>query len=402
MKIDAQNVLRVVRSCGVFLGVVIFVVTSTESCRATDDEAILAQVKAAWTERANAIGKVRYHLSGNATYLPGSLVPSGDPNLPADMSAANGLPEREATQPIRVVWTFDFTKSLSRKESWDWSYLIDRQTYRPIVRTDVFNGTELKGLIPREANTGGGHVPGPLDADFEIGSDSKIPRFFNLADKPVLFAHGLFQFVPNRLREGGTSILPPLTVLLHDVGTRDEPVVVLSAMAELPGRNKESFVEHEQRFWVDLTKNAAIVRWEDRFNSEVARRVTAQWQEHGQNWLPKSWTYTKFNVTNSGANPTIFYHYRVDRVELEPEVGPANFDIHYKAGMIVRRQADSARFQVAADGLTLRMVGPPPRSKTGTATTTPSGNGWWLVVCFVVAGLGLAVIYFRLRVRESH
>lgn len=404
MNFDVQNVRSVVRSCGVFLAIVIFVVTSTASCRATDDEAVLARIKAAWTERANAVGKVRYHLSGSVTYLPGSLVPSGDPLLsPDDKSAANGLPEREATQPVRVVWTFDFPNSMFRKESHDWSLLLDQRTYRPIVRTDVFNGTELKGLIPREANTGGGHVPGLLDADFEIGSETKVPWFFYAADMPVLYAHGVFQFLPTRLRDGRLSVLPPLKVLLEDATTSDEHVVVLSAKIEKPG-SKDASLEHEHRFWVDLSKNAAIVRWEDRFRSGVAKRFTAQWREHGQHWLPESWTFTKFDVMNTETKVALLYHYHVEQVDVEPDVTPADFDVQYGPGMIVRRLEDNARFQVAADGKTLRMVGPPPlsKSKTGTARTTPAANSWWLAVCLIVAGVGLAVTYVRLRSHESH
>lgn len=399
MKLSVQKDRSFIHSCGVLLGAVIWVVNSTEPCRATDHDAILTRVKAAWTERAKAIGKVRYQLSGSVTYLAGSLFARDDPFYPQDDTTV-GLPEREATKPLRTIWTFDFPNRLLRKDSHDWSYIIDRRNYRQLVRTDVFNGRELKGLIPREANTGGGHVPGPLDADFEIGSEARAPWFFNLADMPILYAHGLFQFFPTRLHEGGVSVLPPLTVLLQEAATPAEQVVVLSAKIETPGSINAS-LGHEHRFWVDLSKNAAVVRWEERFDSGVVYRLTAQSREHGQHWLPESWTFTKFNVTNTETKVALLYHYHVDRVELDPDVAPADFDVHYGPGMIVKNTDDGARFQVAADGKTLRMV-LPPIPKAGTARETPIVNGWWLVVCLVVTGAGLAVICFRLRVNKSH
>lgn len=405
MNIGLQIVRSVVRLCGVLLGVVISVVTSTAPCRANDDEALMAQIKSAWSERFQAIGKVRYYLSGSVTYLPGSLVPPGDPiRLPDDKSAANGLPEHESTRPLRAVWTFDFKKTMFRKESHHWSYMIDSRTYRPVVRTDVFNGSELKGLIPREANTGEGHVPGPLDADFEIGSETKAPWFFYNADMPVLYAHGLFQFLPTRLGEGGASILPPLSVTLQNMGASEERVVVLSARFEEKPQNKGAPLEHEYRFWVDMSKDAAIVRWEDRYRSGVANQIVAQWRQHDRHWLPESWTFTKFHVANTARNVAHIHHFRVDRVEIEPEVGPSEFDVSYGPGMIVRRLEDEASFEVAADGKTLRMVVPPSKAKAKAefSKIRPTAKSWWPAIGCILAGAGLAGIYFRLRVRESH
>lgn len=150
---------------------------------------------------------MRYHIFGDATYLTGAFVNVKDRELPTDPAAARGLPESDNRLPLRVVWLFDFQKSLLRKESRDWSYVTDRRFFRPIVRTDVFNGQELKGLIPHAENTGGGHVPQALDAEFEIGSETKVPWFFNLADLPVLYAHGLFRFQPTRMSTCDSSSL---------------------------------------------------------------------------------------------------------------------------------------------------------------------------------------------------
>ncbi|MFM9966416.1 MAG: hypothetical protein ACKV2Q_35010 [Planctomycetaceae bacterium] len=378
---------------------------SNAVCRATDDSETISRITLMWARRLDAVHKVRYHLSGDATYLKGGLLRTGAPDIPRVEVPAAGLPEADSTHPLRVVWLFDFASGLLRKESRDWSYVIDRRSFRPIVRTDVFNGRELKGLIPRSENSGGGHVPLALDADFEIGSEKHVPWFVNLADTPIFFAHGLFRFLPTRLRDGGHSNLPTLTVVGHDPTAPNEDIVILSAITRHNSR-PDVVVEQDQRFWVDLSKGGAIVRWEDRYDSELDCRVTIQWKTYGNHWLPAEWTHTEYQKSRSlgsVSTPKFYYRYQVERVELEPDVERQDFDVRYEPGMLIHRLEDDTRLRVAADGRTLEPVAipgvvPPAANLVQKRTTIPqptvTSMSLWLVV-----GNMLAVVYLLLRFR---
>lgn len=271
----------------------------------------------------------------------------------------------------------------------------------------------MKGLIPHAENTGGGHVPRLMDPEFEIGSEQNVPWFFILSDLPVLYAHGLFRFLPTRLREGGQDTLPPLIVYSSEVSPSGGEVVVLSAKNQISTRGDTAIIR-EQRFWIDLAKDAAILRWEELSDTVPTYRITVDWRQYGEPWLPTGWICTQFDISGRpgvATVPSMYYRYRVDRVELEPDVEPADFDVHYKPGMLVYRLDDRAWLRVAADGETLQLVrkqNPRRRDVAGAAATTEREGGKSSVnnlrsrlLLAVGSVLALVVFYLRSRVKAS-
>ena len=107
---DRSHHRRRLRLCGTVVCAAVVLASSLHQCHAASDDEIIARVTEAWRARLDAVKRVRYHLSGDATFLAGKVVPIGDPELPAD-AAAKGLPEADSIQPLHAVWLFDFQKA---------------------------------------------------------------------------------------------------------------------------------------------------------------------------------------------------------------------------------------------------------------------------------------------------
>lgn len=373
-------------------GLSVLMLAVSRSAVAADDD-LLTKVTEAWNKRLKAVERVRYRLSGTATYLPGSLMSAGSPDLPDKESAPKGFPPIESKFDVRVVWVLDLPGSHLRKETYEQSFYVATKAFRPFVRIDVFNGREQKGWYPREANTGAGFAPSPLDADVWIAQTDDISGFFNYADMPVLFAHGLCRLRSSRLRDANLAALPNLTVL-GEVKTIDGRQVLLSTK-KLHGSG-DNTVEEEDRYWVDLERGAAVVRWENLAGSTLGFRVVTRWKKYDKVWFPEGWDCSTFEGMEPGKESLIsMVRLNVDQLELDPPFASEDFEIPYKAGMIVQHESDNTRFRVAADGRTLE---PAPLENA----PTNSGNGaWasvrWIAVSLLVIGAALMYFYFRRR-----
>lgn len=361
-------------------------------CSVTTADDVVAKVKEAWQRRATAIQRVRYHMSGTAMYMPGSLTPPGHHEIPEDDPAPLGYPEVESSFPIRLDWTLDLSENRLRRETHEKIFNNPAKQFRPLVQIQVFNGRESKSWYPRSENTSGIHAPHPEEADVWIRPTNDTLGYANVNDTPVFFAHGLFDLKPGSLRSADVGSLSHLSVV-GEVQTADGTQSVVSKRTAQDSGDG-SAAEKEERYWVDLNKAGAITRWELLVSSLVYARINIRWKQHGPHWLPERWECESFSEALAGTTKLrSSCRMTVDRVEVDPPLVQDEFEIPLKRGMIVQHQVDNSRFRVAADGKTLEPWDddppPVPRSWWGGFSALAIGGlaigcvavcvaiGWW-------------------------
>ena len=84
---------------------------------ATGADDVVAKVTEAWQRRTTAIQRVRYRMSGTATYMQGSLCPPGHHEMPTEDPSPVGYPEKDRSIPVGLVWLVDLPEGRFRKET---------------------------------------------------------------------------------------------------------------------------------------------------------------------------------------------------------------------------------------------------------------------------------------------
>ena len=354
---------------------------------------VVDQVVKHWNARVKMADRVKYELSGTATYLTAWM---GEFDEPATgKTAAKGdrqpdIPLADTTFPVTATWLLDFPNGLLRKEYRDGVYNREKRRFRPFLQVDAFNGNQLKEFNPRAKNAEIGNPLHPAGADIVLVRRDDVNWFFTGTDFPVLMAHGLFWLRPGALREVDVSTLSKLT-LVERIQEPTGEIVVVAARNVL--ESSIGSTEVVKQFWVDLAKGGAITRYEQSSNSVVSCRITIEWMKQGELWLPQSWVDTMFGAQDV---PWAYYRWHVDKVEIDPTLHRDLFEIPYEPGMIVENRETRERFRVGDDGRKLISM-----TSRGNALIKKPGSrfGWWFSLGVLGVGGALIVAYVRRRQR---
>lgn len=307
----------------------------------------LRQVREDWRRRRGRAHSVRYRLTGTSTILKGRLV-DADPSLPP--GTPRTFPQTDYTHDVKVTWLLDFERSLLRREKHSQTFMVPEFVFHPAFTTHVFDGAVFKALEPRAKNTSAHYVPDETQPELLILRDRTTLHLFTAFSLPIMFAHGLFPlsgtFNP---RDFGALSVDKLTLQVHGHAVVDgRRCVVLRAYPKV--------TQHEagyDEFWVDPTRDSAVLRWERHSQGRVFARLEITYTKRGNDWLPQTWT-TTFYI--AGRTPPSIHNVdraTVEEVCIDPITTANDFRLAMAPGMVVRNTITRTSYRVAVDGKTL-------------------------------------------------
>jgi hypothetical protein len=304
------------------------VLTTCGGGGAEDINPRLQKVLADWQKRQHQTETVEYHVRGE------HKVPRGAydfmPSFIGGKSINQTNPLQELVGKVGFTVLLDFVKGRHHRKIEDRMYNISSGNLDREVREDVFDGSKMKCLIPREDNQQiGAKIP-----ELTIVSGDMKNGAFRSDFYPIFFGHGristaMEQIVPGRLRNKPD----PEKLYIHGTGVHDGRVCLVLRTHAIK-MHTTSFDE----FWVDVPRDSAILRYVSYSGGKPLGDITVHYRKTSDGWLPENWRI------NSYVNGHLLY-FRIIRVEsfqFDVPVNDVFFEMHIKPGMIVEERADHA------------------------------------------------------------
>ena len=372
---------------------------------AADGEAIIEQIRADWRERFEATKTFVYHAKGRIILPAGSMFYPGDPDLPEEYQKT-GYPLEDQSLPYERTWSVDKERSLIRLDVHE--FVFDVEKFRRVERwkIEAYDGEMLWTGRPDSSEYVTRHP------------SSRASWFFNTLDFPPFLAHGRIPL--GGLNYTNLSQNTMNTVSFDYVGTA---IVKGRDCQMIDCRDKEDEARDTvHRFYVDLSRQSAVLRYEMRYHSDVyhykknggpietsprwliSARIDIDHREHAGLWIPSAWTKNNYYTLGAWIMPdgaltppplseVIIFDEVTARIN-EP-LDPSIFEQPLETGTVVgdRRGEEYKTFQVAEDGETLV-----PLSRVGSANS--GGWNFW-IIAWAVLGVGFIVAALILRARAG-
>jgi hypothetical protein len=275
-------------------------------------------VLAAWEKSRGRLQTIRYTLSGGI-----------ENKADATVEKSTKLRPTTTPPPFHGIVLLDLPRRRHRLEETNPKLsMVDNTKYTSATRIWVSDGKTSKSLHPRAKNE---WYNGRPDMHVSRGDLSTVD--FPAHYHPLFFAHGFI----------ATSRDIPSPGLWPVPGEREE--FELHGTGVIGGRahtivRAEPFHGMRDEYWADLGRGGAIGRmitWVNKTNPYM--RTDIDYQEVGGQWVLKRWTHT-VSMNNRVAQVS---RYEVTKVELNPVVSDAEFDIPIEPGYLVEEHVFPAK-----------------------------------------------------------
>lgn len=288
----------------------------------------LERILALWEQRRNTAMPIKYSLSGTRTWLKGSLTETaitpddprfGDPNL--------SIPPTDVTAKINRTALFDLSNNRYSIEFDVEKYeAVQDRMYR--VHCSVV-GDRRSQTSRIHANTGP-----PLRRDMVkphvdlFVMHGEMPAgLFNEDLLPLFYGHGIVAY--NEVRPLPHALIPSLErddfSFVRNDALDGTPCIVIASPLGGHGTTE---------FWVDLSKDAAVVRAAvSRPGGKPYHVTDVKYRDHNGRWLVDSWSSSSF----SGNRLAIVTSVKV-KVEPTPLLNEVSFELKHEVGMYVQEE----------------------------------------------------------------
>jgi hypothetical protein len=360
-----------------------------------------------WKKRRDRISVVRYRVSGTHVYAKGMATGL------ADGAAGAVVPPTDLTVPLKRSLLLDFKGNRHRLETEDPEYLPETGDLWVEGQTTTFDGeTFQSSRRQQKAIRGTPYVaPGAVPVDVGIATGNLAGRAdFDHRWWPVFLGHGVIP-VPyadhQTLRAGKLQCEPDLSMLeVYGEGVHGGRtcLIVRTRRPNLTGATPPNVGFRE--YWLDPAHESAVVRMTEYAGTTgtVYSDMTISHQPTSAGHLPSGWVFT----LGGGDRPTRFIErFKVDGIDIDPPVEPADFTIAVRPGMLVARTAVGSSPGGEQDNRSLFRVSPSgvwePVSFAGSVEVRAT-NGWpWLIggILAFVAVAAAGIFWRRRRVARS-
>jgi hypothetical protein len=367
---------------------------AVESAIAQESSHDLKMILSDWQRRRERTRTARYVLEGEM------LVPKGAFNgehelygLPAP--ELGDIPKADRTLPVKLTLVFDSQNNRLRKEKREQAFRIGPGMFSPNYCVQVFDGKSTKSYMPKADNESEKFKRGQRDPDLFIVKQG-VSVGLDFGDYPLLLSQGIVRPWPLGLSADQLLPAPSLEqeIRVHSHGVLRESDCLILRSTE----SKDAYKVYDE-FWIDPTRESAVVRAERYQRGRLSKRVDTRYQETGHGWLPESWTYTLFK----DEDPDRFWATQTLRVKeyaINERVSPTLFDFDMRPGMLVTiAQSDTDAkprdYRVAEDGLTLIPASDVP------AGSSLGRKAWWLqMLALAILACIVSLWWLRRRARE--
>lgn len=279
---------------------------STAAADPRDD--ILSQ----WEASRKRVKTVRYTVAG-ASEAKGDASGGGKNPTP--------IPAGESPR-LRATWLFDLERKRHRVE--ETSPVIsrtDKTKFATRSRVNAFGGEYSKGALPRDKNEFSPH-----HIDLHISSGDMRSDQFATGYYPLFLAHG---FIPSSRDLPSPGRWPAPT---------DREEFEVHGKGTLFGRSHtilrgEPWKGYREEYWADPSRGGAVGRfviWVD--ITDPYQKYDIEYQEVAGVWVVKRWTHTVSRKNRVLQLDRI----EVERVDINPAVADADFDIPVEPGFVVK------------------------------------------------------------------
>jgi hypothetical protein len=312
----------------------------------------LKRILAEWQGRQASLTSVRYEVTGKGVVPKGKY--TGSPHLPA-LVRGETLPPEDYVYETKLTWLVDFIGNRLRKDFKEEQFNGDVRKFVPSRAIFIYDGAMTKRYFPKEENQIEGQARDPLIPELGLVQNGNTITY-TPADYPIFLAQGIVGLIePLSLVPGPEKVLLPLENLdIKILGPRFLQGKECLALRVRRGKR----TPYVDELWVDSSHRSAIIRMDLYADDDLTARVDIEYREGGD--LPTRWTFTQFKGERGAIG--LSECFEVDRVEINPALEQADFDIALRPGMIVRMADVNAGvsasstvrdYRVASDGTTL-------------------------------------------------
>lgn len=264
-----------------------------------------------WEARWESIGMADYRVHGSELIPKGSRSREGKILPTEDIEREEGFRfvldlrlQRHRLEPYSDVINFE-------------TGILEEKRYSIVV----FNGSEVKWFVP----------PKDEDHDDVVGKAGIIEgnmraQGFQQEYWPLFFGHGS---VP------AFSIVHALPGRYHVTPDRED--VEIRGTARWKGRPcvllrrlpTKIGVETYDEYWIDTSRNSAIVRSTSHANGKVITDIQIQYEETDYGWMPKNWTLGRYT---RGGETIMFKRMNIQSRKFNPKLSDDVFEINFPRG----------------------------------------------------------------------
>lgn len=276
-----------------------------------------------WMTRQAKFDAIRYAVLGQTTYVKGSWVDE------SGRSYSPPKPSRDFVGKLRWDALFDFRSHRYRWEVDNEELLPDAQGLERVLRVRICDGRVYQGLRKWLPGTWKDDEPiTPANLDMTIVRGNLKSLVFEGGSLPLFHAHGIVPTSEDELYAGHLRRkIDPAQFYVHGKGVHGgRPCLVLRTEVLRP--SSKAF--HE--FWVDLARQAAIVRYAYWHGGEVDNNYDVRYDNGPDGWMPTSWTYTSF----LGRRTHTVGKFEVATRLVAPPLQDEDFHLEVRPGMRVR------------------------------------------------------------------
>ncbi len=294
----------------------------------------LEKVLADWQKRQQRFDAAEYQVRGLLKVPKGAY--SNDMAIMLYGTKAGQInPSQDVEGTVGFTVLLDFVKGRHRRDIQQ--RLFDPGSGHlgaPIRMKDVFNGSQMKCLIPKEENPG--QYVSVTQPELTITSGNMKNGEFKNEYYPLFFAHGRIHtdrepILPGKLRHKIHSDY----MYVHDTGVLDERKCLILRTQPLPEFANKPFEE----YWVDTERDSAVVRYVRYVGPKplITFEIRVRYRQYQDSWLPDGWRWTTFIK-----GKTLYYQEMlVAKVDRNPLITDADFEVgEIKAGMLVEERTD--------------------------------------------------------------
>jgi hypothetical protein len=344
----------------------------------------LAKILEEWGRRQSKCDSVRYVVRGETTWAKGSGINELSQFLDPP------VPSQDIVGQIEWKVLLDFASQRDRWEVDGEQLLYRGDKLERVVRLNACDGKVAQNSRPRPPGKENDDAPidiGNIDMTIARGNLSCV--LFEAASVPLFHGHGVVPTTEDRVHAGHIRWAASAeSFYVHGRGVHEgRPCVVLRT--DTFRTSVESF--HE--FWVDMARQAAIVRYAYYVDGKVDENYDVRYEDTPDGWMPASWTYTVYLKEKTHTIKRL----QVVSRELSAPVQDQDFRLEVRPGMRIRE----VEYGPSANPLAM-----PPFvadslhvAEAGYSVARAGDNSWWwryllwLGAALAVAAVAVLLVY---------
>jgi hypothetical protein len=316
------------------IGLAVVVLSCCSSLFAED--ATIARIMDDWRARRKLASRVEYRVKGMLTFLPGYANEDiDDLGVGEPRAAGENIPATAYKAPVEGRVLLDFQQSRLRKESEQDYFLVATRDFKRSFEAWLYDGKQFQIYRPRDRSS----YAGKFGVDLVWNTDTAGQTFFEPADYPFLFGHGIVN-VGDVTKVGPNQ--PELDMRQHRVvGT-----VVIDGCEAQVIRSPASRNGWFEEYAIDLERQSAIVRWKRARADDLGNTLDVKYGQTARGWFPTSWSY----LHHDGLEPQLIEEIGVESIVFDPVFEASEFHVAERPNMTVEDRRNGSSYMVCEDG----------------------------------------------------